>query len=149
MPGLRTSAVIFGAGLLLALHQLARMSFLSAKIGFVVVAIALTLPPVHVLSLLLTIDSPYCCIWAWALVTARMGLFSQAGQGNHWWIATGMLVGLGILAKYTMVIFAGSLFLALLTNPAWRPKLKEIGPWVGAFTALLFCLPILFLEYRK
>lgn len=144
MPGLRTSAVIFGAGLLLALHQLARMSFLSAKIGFVVVAIALTLPPVHVLSLLLTIDSPYCCIWAWALVTARMGLFSQAGQGNHWWIATGMLVGLGILAKYTMVIFAGSLFLALLTNPAWRPKLKEIGPWVGAFTALLFCLPILF-----
>jgi len=143
MAGLRTSAVLFGAGLLLALHHLARISFASPKTGFVLVAVALTLPPIHVVSLLLTIDSPYCCIWACALVTARKAIFTPSGKDLPWWILTGSLVGMGILAKYTMVLFAGSLFLGLLTQPEWREKLSRKEPWLGATTAILFCAPIL------
>ena len=143
MPGLRTGAVFFGAATLLALHQLARAVFKSDKVGFFLVAIALTLPPIHVLSLLLTIDAPYCCIWAWALVTARKALIAPPGQGRGMWLLTGVLVGLGILAKYTMVIFAGSLFLALAMQPQWRRKLLEPWPWLGAGLAAAFCAPIL------
>ena len=144
MPGLRTSAVFFGAVMLLALHHLSKKTFASARIGFVLVAIALTLPPVHVVSLLLTIDSPYCCIWACALVTARNAFFTPSGRDLSWWLLTGSLVGIGILAKYTMVLFALSLFLALLTVPDWRTKLFNWEPWLGALTAALLCTPILY-----
>lgn len=144
MAGLRTSAVFFGAGILLALHHLARVTFASPKTAFILVAIALSLPPVHVVSLLLTIDSPYCCIWACALVTARKAIVTPSGSDLPWWLLTGALVGIGILAKYTMVLFAASLFLALLSHPEWRAKLTRPAPWVGVTIAILFCSPILF-----
>ena len=143
MPGLRTSAVFFGAGLLLALHHLARITFNSPKTALILVAIALSLPPIHVVSLLMTIDSPYCCIWACSLITARKAVFTPSGCDLIWWVLTGALVGIGILAKYTMVLFAASLFLGLLSHPEWRKKLKTFAPWLGVTIAILFCTPIL------
>jgi hypothetical protein len=105
-----------------------------------VVAFALTVPLIAVGSTVMTIDAPYTCCWAWALVLAHRAVF----RGSWWaWPAAGVLVGLGILAKYTMVLFLPSFALFLLATPEQRRLLRTPGPWLLALTACLCCLPIL------
>src|SRR6516164_5376204 len=65
-------------------------------------------------------------------------------RGSAWaWPAAGLLVGLGALAKYTMVLWVPSLALFLLTTPAYRGLLWRRGFWAMALVAALCCLPIL------
>jgi hypothetical protein len=58
-------------------------------------------------------------------------------------VATGLLVGVGILAKYTMVLFLPSVGLFLLTTPLLRHHLFRRGFWLMCVVAALSCLPIL------
>ena len=51
---------------------------------------------------------------------------------------TGVLVGLGILAKYTMVLWIPSAALFLLASPAYRGLLLRPGFWVLVGTAALW-----------
>src|SRR5438309_905054 len=78
--------------------------------------------------------------WAWSLVCAHRAVF----RGSTWaWPLTGFLLGIGILAKYTMVIFLPSLGLFLVFTPEHRRLLLRPGFWIMAAVAGLCCLPIL------
>jgi hypothetical protein len=102
--------------------------------------VALSLPLIAAGSSLMTIDAPYTCCWAWALVLAHRAVF----RGSAWaWPLTGLLVGAGILAKYTMGVFVPSLGLFLLCTPAYRRLLLRPGFWSMTAVAALCCLPIL------
>jgi hypothetical protein len=88
----------------------------------------------------MTIDAPYACCWSWALVFGYVAVF----QNRSWaWPVAGMLTGLGILAKYTMVLWIPSLALFLITNRQYRPLVARTGPWIMSGVAALCCLPIL------
>jgi hypothetical protein len=105
----------------------------------VVFALALQ-PAVTAGSILMTIDSPFVCLWTWALVAAHRALFHD----SMWaWSATGLLVGLGILAKYTMGLWLVSLGLFLLFTPTVRAILIRRGFWLMVGIAFVSCLPIL------
>src|SRR5262249_9142038 len=101
---------------------------------------ALSMPLITAGSSLMTIDSPYTCCWGWALVFAHRAI---TGKNDWAWEATGVMVGLGILAKYTMILFIPSLVLFLLTTPSYRKLL--FSPGFGSMTGLaaLCCIPIL------
>jgi len=65
-------------------------------------------------------------------------------RGSWWaWMTTGLLVGVGILAKYTMVLFLPSVGLFLLTTPLLRHHLLRRGFWLMCVVAASCCLPIL------
>jgi hypothetical protein len=136
----RLPAVLCGSLLLLSLYVLALQVYGRESVGVAVVALALTLPVVTVGSSVMTIDAPYTCCWGWALVLAYHAIF----RGARWaWSAAGVVVGLGILAKYTMVLFLPSVLLFLLATPGYRKLLSQSGYWVMAAAAALSCLPIL------
>src|SRR5262249_46457191 len=59
-----------------------------------------------------------------------------------------LVVGLGILAKYTMVLFVPSLGLFLLTSPEHRGLLRRRGFWLLTGVAAACCLPILVWNLR-
>jgi hypothetical protein len=59
------------------------------------------------------------------------------------------VVGLGILAKYTMVLFLPSVGLFLLASPEHRRLLWRPGFWVMSAAAGLCCLPILIWNIRN
>ena len=141
-PALRVRllAPFFGGGFLLGLFFFTRQTIGSGKLAFGAMLTALTLPPVAVAGLLMTIDAPYTCCWVWALVFAHQALLE--GRSSSW-ILLGVAVGIGILAKYTMVLFIPSLFLAMIVDPLWRRKLLSPAPWVGILMVGICCAPIL------
>jgi hypothetical protein len=136
----RLPAVLCGHLLLLSLYVLTAQVWKREGLALLVMVVTLTLPLITAGSLLMTIDSPYTCCWGWSLVLGHQAVF----RGSRWaWPALGLLVGLGILAKYTMVLFAPSLGLFLLTSRAHCGLLLRRGLWVAAGVAALSALPIL------
>jgi 4-amino-4-deoxy-L-arabinose transferase-like glycosyltransferase len=138
---IRLPAIACGALLLVSMYVLTVQTFGRERLAFALVALALTLPPVAALSTLMTIDSPYTACWGWALVFGH----AAAVRGKAWaWPFAGLAVGIGILAKYTMVIWLPSVGLYLLTSPAGRSQLRRSGFWIACGIAGLCCLPILY-----
>lgn len=141
MAAVRLPAVVCGSLLLVSLYVLAYQVFRRDGLALGIVAIGLTMPPIALGSSLMTIDSPYCCCWGWALVAGHRAIFRQSTAA---WIAAGLLVGLGILAKYTMVLWLPSVGLYLLLAPEHRRELIKPGFWMAVAISGLCCLPILF-----
>ncbi len=136
----RLPAVACGSLLLLALYLLTAQVFRREPLALAVVGAALTLPLVSAGSSLMTIDAPYTCLWTWALVLGHRAVF----RGSGWaWPVLGLVVGAGILAKYTMILWVPSLGLFLLTARPYRVLLRRPGFWCMAGVAALCCLPIL------
>ncbi|MCC6417106.1 MAG: glycosyltransferase family 39 protein [Gemmataceae bacterium] len=136
----RLPAVLCGALLLLSVYVLTVQVCRREALACAAVAVGLTLPVIAAGSTLMTIDAPYTCCWGWALVLGHRAVF----RGSGWaWPAAGLVVGLGILAKYTMVLWLPSLALFLLTSPDHRRLLLRPGPWVAGGVAAVCCLPIL------
>ncbi|GIW80784.1 MAG: hypothetical protein KatS3mg105_2591 [Gemmatales bacterium] len=140
MWAVRLPAVLCGSLLLLSLYVLTVQVTKREKLALGVVAIALTLPLVAAGSSLMTIDAPYTCIWGWALVLG----YQAAIRRSPWaWPALGLLLGLGMLAKYTMLLWLPSFGLFLLTSRRHRPLLSSFAFWAMVFIAFVCCLPIL------
>lgn len=140
MLAVRLPAVLCGGLLLLSLHVLTLQVFGREKLAVAVVAIAMTFPLLNAGALLMTIDAPYACCWGWALVLAQAAIF-----GRRWWAwpLLGAVVGVGILAKYTMVLWFPCLGMFLLTCTDKRCLLIRPGFWAMTAIAGLCCLPIL------
>jgi hypothetical protein len=135
----RAPAVLFGTLLLTAIYILTVQTSRSHPLALATVLAFLTTPAVSAGSTLMTIDSPYCCLWAWALVLA---LHAARTDALWAWAAAGLAVCLGVLAKYTMAVFVPSLALYLLASPERRRLLARPGPWVFVLVAALSAVPV-------
>ena len=139
MLAVRFPAVCCGSLLLVSLYVLSVQVYGREGLALGVVAAALTLPPIAVGASIMTIDAPYTCCWGWALVLGHQALVRRSAWA---WPAAGLVVGLGILAKYTMVLWLGSAGLFLLTAAQRRPLLFRPGFWVLTGVAAVCCLPV-------
>jgi 4-amino-4-deoxy-L-arabinose transferase-like glycosyltransferase len=139
MVAVRLPAVLCGSLLLVAVYVLTVQVFGRERLAFAVVALALTLPVVSAGATLITIDAPYTCCWGWALVLTHQAIWRRSSWA---WPAAGLVIGLGILAKYTMVLFVPSLGLFLLTSPEHRVLLLRRRFWLLTGVAAACCLPV-------
>jgi 4-amino-4-deoxy-L-arabinose transferase-like glycosyltransferase len=155
MPAVRLPAVICGQLLALGCFCLTWRVSGSPKLAYLTM-LALMLAPHHsVISTLITIDSPFLCCWQWALVFAWHALGMRRlteppmfggtpldgqvrecflpGPITHGttlaWFGLGLITGLGILAKPTMVLFPFCLVLFL------SAAFATAGPKVTDFVA--------------
>jgi hypothetical protein len=136
----RLPAVLCGSLLLLSLYVLTVQVYRCEVLALAVVGMGLTLPLLAVGSSLMTIDAPYTCCWGWALMLGHRAIF----RGSTWaWPLLGVVLGLGMLAKYTMIVWIPSAALFLLMTPAYRPLLFRRGFWIMLAVAGFCCLPIL------
>ncbi len=138
--GVRLPAVVCGVLLLVSVYILTVQVFGSESLACGTVAAALCLPAVAAGSSIMTIDAPYTCCWGWALVLGYQAAVRRAAWA---WPLAGLVVGLGILAKYTMVLWLPSMALYLLTSRSARRSLLRRGFWLASAVAALCCLPIL------
>jgi 4-amino-4-deoxy-L-arabinose transferase-like glycosyltransferase len=83
-----------------------------------------------------TTDALLLLCWA-----AAMWSLLEALHGKPWaWIALGVCIGLGMLAKYSMAVIGLSIVLTLLHSD-WRAQFKKPWPYLSALVALLVFAP--------
>lgn len=168
MPAVRLPAVLCGALLALGVFAFTWQTTSSPRLAYLTMLAVLLTPHFAVVSTLATIDSPFLCLWQWSLVAAfsalRLGttaspsaptsqFASSAPAAQHGsafvWLTLGLLMGLGILAKPTMVLFPVCLLLFLLAHRSVRFQLRSPRIWLALAVAFLVGgLPILWWNAR-
>jgi undecaprenyl-diphosphatase len=96
-------------------------------------------------ALIATPDGLLLPCWAAACLHAAL-----AGEGDalRHWLLTGLWFGLGLLSKYTMLLFPPCLFGALLCTDAGRRRLLSWKPWLGLLTGLSLFTPVIIWNAR-
>ena len=143
--GIRLGAVglsLLGAW---AIYRLGRELFGRPEPGALAVTGLQVTPLVWAGSLLMTIDSPFVVAWTLALWAAHRAL---AGGGAVAWLLLGLAVGVGSLAKYTMLFVLPGLALYLWLAPERRAALRSQGSVLALLTALAALAPVLIWNAR-
>ena len=91
-------------------------------------------------SLLMTPDTFLMPAWALAVFFAWKG--SRERSAFAWWFAAGAAAGLGMLSKYTMVLYYCSLGILWVSTPGRRGRLF-LGISTAALVSLLFFFPVI------
>jgi hypothetical protein len=131
--GVRFFSPILAAGTSLLLFYFARRLF-SATAGFwAVVALNVT-PLFNVGAFVMTIDPLSIFFWTAAMFAFWLAL-ERSPEFSWHWPATGLLVGLGFLCKYTNALEIVSILLVLVLAPRLRQEFKKPGLYwlLGAF----------------
>jgi len=134
----RLPAALCHGATLAAWYALAAGIFRSAPFGLAVVVLAALLPVVRIGAVLMTIDPPFLACWSWALVCVRRAL---DGERLGWWIGAACATALGVLAKYTMMLFPAAVVGYLLVDR--RREFGRSGVWILLLGAAVGWLPIL------
>lgn len=137
----RLPAVVLATAGMLALYALGRRLY-GPKVGFWAAVAFAAAPGSCVAGLIMTIDAPLLCFWAISLYSVWRAL--EAGS-ECWaaWMGAGLVVGLGILSKQTMVTFLPILLTFLVLSPEDRGHLRRPGPYLLATVAMLALTPVL------
>ncbi|MCK4911286.1 MAG: glycosyltransferase family 39 protein [Thermodesulfovibrionales bacterium] len=137
--GVRAPAIALSMVTSVLLYILGRDMY-DRRTGFFAAVLYQTIPLFSAYGIVLTIDPPFMFFWVLALLQMRRVLRKDT---IHNWMLLGMLVGLGMLAKYTMAFF-------LICTVCWfafaRDKRKYFatpGPYAGVIAALVFFSPVL------
>lgn len=76
-----------------------------------------------------------------ATVSAALCWQAFATRRLRWWIALGVAIGLGLLAKYQIVVTVASVLAFALHQRAWRDPAHRLGLLCAVLVALLMFVP--------
>ena len=130
---IRSGAVLFTSGALAFTYALTLRIAKSERAALLAATAVLLMPSSWAGSVLMTIDAPLAFFWILAMYA-----FHRAVNGSKamWWL-TGLALGLGMLAKYTMVLLPVSFLLYVLAVD--RRPLRTPGPYI-ALALMFLCL---------
>lgn len=131
--GVRFFAPLLALGTSLVLFALARRLY-SESVAVWTVLLMNCIPIFNVGGLVMTIDPLSIFFWAAALGAFWMAL-EKPGEFSWWWPFSGLLIGLGFLAKYTNAMQLLSVVLVLATTRKFRREFSLPGFYtlLGAF----------------
>lgn len=141
--GVRFVPVLAGFVAMLATAAIARRIG-GDRAGLRAAIVATCLPIAAAGLILATPDAPLLAAAGLGLYAVVRALELAPGTPGSlaWWSAAGLALGLALCSKYTAVVPAAAVALALLLSPDLRPRLREPGPWVAALVAALVFLPV-------
>lgn len=76
----------------------------------------------------------------WVVLLAYFIIRLLNTDDARWWLAIGVIFGLGMMTRYTMGVYVVALIMSTLITPA-RKYLKSKWLWLGASIAILIFLP--------
>jgi hypothetical protein len=137
--GVRLLSPLLAFGTSLLIFFLGRRLY-RERVGFWAV-VALNLVPIFNLgSILMTIDSLSIFLWTAALTSFWLAQ-EEYNEGWFWWVVTGLLIGLGVLAKYTNAFALLSILILLIFSSRLRREFIRLR----FYLLLLAFLPFLIL----
>lgn len=91
--------------------------------------------------ILATPDAP--SVFFWGLSLWALAELSRSRNAN-WWLAVGLMAGLGLLSKYSVLFLGAGIVLWLLWVPEARKWWKSWQLWAGGAIAILLFTPVLY-----
>ncbi|HEV7866284.1 MAG TPA: glycosyltransferase family 39 protein [Chthoniobacteraceae bacterium] len=137
--GVRVLSPLLALGTSLLMLSFARRLY-GESVAIWTVLMINVIPIFSVGGLVLTIDPLSIFFWMAALYTVWLAL-ERSPDFSLWWPATGALIGLGFLAKYTNAMQLLSILLLLAVTPKYRRELGRRGFYTMLGTFLVFTAP--------
>lgn len=129
-------------GLTLATFYITLMAarWFSGRVAFHVAVLSQGILLFNGTALIATPDGLLLPCWAGACYHA-----GQALKGNRFrqWLFTGIWFGLGLLSKYTIVLFLPSLLLCVIFIKSYRRRLFQAAPWLGLLLSFIIFIPVI------
>lgn len=135
----KINAIFVGLATPYPLYFLAKKIFHQNKIAVTAALLLLTFPFFNYVTIYFTTDSLVFIFWMFTLLHTWKAI--ESGRPKHW-IFAAMFMGLGLLSKYTMVLFYPALVIFLLFEKQFLRHFK--GLVIFTAISLLFLLPVLF-----
>ena len=145
MPAVRAPALLLAVGTSCCTYWLARFLFDSDRLALGAFLLGGLVPMYAAGGTLMTIDPPLFFCWALATCLAAKGAFDGSRPA---WLAAGVAAGVGVLAKYAMLLWPPLVLLFLAVDPASRRRLRSPWPWLMVLVSLAFLAPPLFWNSR-
>lgn len=113
----------------------------SSKAGFIAAFMMSFTPAGVALGFVTTPDTPLAMAWAAACLA-----FLKAINDNRdrWWIATGLMLGIGALSKYNMIMFVPGVAITILGFKKYRHLVFTRRYWLMVILAAAGTVPILY-----
>lgn len=140
--GVRVLSPLFGLGTSWLLFILARQ-LLNERVAIGTVVMLNLTPIFNAGSIVLTIDPIMIFFWVAAMLTTWRAVQDEGAKLSPWWLLTGLLIGLGFLAKYTALIQLASILLFLIVWPRGRPQLRKSGFYAMLGVVVVSMTPVL------
>lgn len=136
---IKLGSALAHAGTALVLLALGRTLY-GPRVGAWAGALWATLPAVSLSSVMITTDPFLLFFWALALLAVVRA--AEAGpRPNRWWVLLGVAFGLGLLAKYAMVLFLVSLAIWMAWSRERRGLVRAPGLWLAGGLGLAIYAP--------
>lgn len=138
--GLRAVVVFSGVIGSLALWRTAKILFDARTAGWAVLFLNTSLM-IGIGGILATPDAPSVVFWGltfWALAELSVS------KNPNWWLVVGLMAGLGLLSKYSLLFLGAGIVLWLLWVPDARRWWTSWQLWAGGALALLCFSPVLY-----
>jgi 4-amino-4-deoxy-L-arabinose transferase-like glycosyltransferase len=139
--GVRLFSIPLGVAATWAIWRAAAILFVEQRLAALAAFyFNLTLLPAGVF-ISMTSDAPLLAASAFLLFF--LAKIAETGRGA-WWLAVGVTVGLGLLAKYTMVFLGFGVALWLVVVPEMRRWLATPWPWLAGLIAAALFTPVIY-----
>lgn len=132
LPSALASAAVVG------LTGLMTRAFGGGRLTILIAGLCVLIAPVFLRTGTLFQPVPFDQLY-WLLGAYLLVRWIQTGD-DRWWLAVGGVIGLGLLNKYTMLLFGAGVLVGLLLTPR-RRVLATPWPWLAAGITLAIALP--------
>ncbi len=140
--GVRVFSPLLALGTSLLMFSFARRLYRESVAIWTVLTIN-AIPIFEAGAMVMTIDPLSIFFWMAALLTFWRAL-ERPGEWSGWWPATGALIGIGFLCKYTNALEYLSIVALLLCTRKHRREFLRTGFWAMTLAFLLFTWPPIF-----
>lgn len=140
----RLPAVLLSVGTAVLLYQLARAHG-GERVGFLSVLLMSAFPLLNAGGMLMTTDVPLIFCWAVLLNSLQRAIDTERAE---WWLLCGISLGVGFLAKYSMLLALPCIALAAWRTPALARALRTWRPYVALLVAALLIAPVLVWNFQ-
>ncbi len=145
MWAVRLPALVFAAATSILAYGFTLKLFKSDRLALGAVLLNHIVPMFVAGSLLMTIDPPYFFCWGLATMFLAMAVLEE----KRWaFIAAGVAVGFGVLAKYGMLLWPVGMVIFLGVERRGKNWLRTLWPWLTILIALLFLIPSIIWNMR-
>ena len=140
--GVRLFALVCSAVTSFFAWQLAARLY-GRRAGTVAALLTQILPFFFMAGWIMTPDAPLTACWAGTLSFLARAFFDRADRAPRAWLGAGVLLGLGLLSKYTVALLGPAAMLFLLLDAPSRGWWRRWEPYAAAALAVVIFSPVI------